>query len=773
MNTRLRPVASAAKALSWTTRLALGTGAALAGLGAHGQTAAPPEPAPAQTVYVTATKRMQDINTVPAAVQSISGETLDKIGAYDLQSVINQMPGVAGFSTGNGRTGFSIRGISAVTNGIGASTVGYYVDETPLANGGITPDAALFDVERVEVLRGPQGTLYGEGSLSGTIRIITAKPVLRGQQGKAQASVATLADGGRDHRVSASWSAALREDVLGLRLTANRLRNGGFADNEQTGRRDANVSDQTNLRGVLLLQPSADLSLSLSHDWRKVENTGASMNTDTAIISSPLLGPPQVLVAPPSGERAYLQTTEETSSDRYRLSNLTLDWKLAGMNLVSATSSFDRKLAGVRDARELYATYNLLFASGAAPGPLPTLGILEGNPYRDKVFTQELRLVSGDGGRLRWVLGAFYKDRKVRQTITDDAPELAGFGGGLYTAPDGTPGRFFRTDVDAKFTDKALFADVSADLTGTLSVSAGVRRLHQTIDVRSQLHQVFQPPGDANLSSSTSKTLFKASASMRLGQGLNGYALFSQGLRAGNVNTRAFDPRIPTSFGPDSVDNLELGLKGSVLDGRVSGSAALYRMTYKDIHLNFEVAPGVSGVGNGRRASSQGLELELAFKPTAALRMGGAYSFTDSKTSGGDFLLSGGSTPTPADDVLIANGTRLPNVPRQKFNLFADYGTDDLFGRPGFVRLDYERVGQRDNSIRNVSGSGVNVGDVAVLDGYGILNLTAGVEFGSVRVSAFVRNLGDTVAQFARSPDGLGNIIGRPRTVGLAIDAAF
>jgi outer membrane receptor protein involved in Fe transport len=780
MQTRLHALASAAHALLSSRRGIPGAALTLLCTGAAAQTTPPTSAAPgtrdvagAQTVIVTANKRAQDIITVPSAIQSISGATLDRIGAYDLQSVINQMPGVAGFSVGNGRTEFVIRGISAITNGIGASTVGYYIDETPLANGGITPDAALFDVERIEVLRGPQGTLYGEGSLSGTIRVITRKPLLIGQEGRAFASMATLSGGAQDYRLSSSYSTALKEGVVGLRVSASKLRNGGFADNEQTGKQDVNTSDQANLRAVLLVKPINDLSFTLSHDHREVVNVGTAMNTDSPMLTNVALGPRSVLVPPASGPRAYRQAFEEQSADRYDLSNITAEWKVAGLNLVSATSYFNRRLTGTRDARELYPLYNLLFASGAAPGPLPTSGLFERNPYQDKVLTQELRLVSGEGQPIRWVLGAFYKDRKVQQTTTEDSPDLVGFGGGLYRAPDGTDGRFFRTDVDAKFVDQALFADLSADVSPDLTLSAGARTLRQTIEVRSQFFQVFTPPEDQPFSNSTSKTLFKASANYKLAPTVYGYALFSQGLRAGNVNTRAFDPRIPPGFGPDSVDNVELGLKGRAWGGMLSGSAALYRMKYKDIQLGFELAPGVSGIGNGRQATSQGVEIEFALRPASAVQVGGSYTFSDSKTSGGDFLLSGAATPDRSDDVLIANGTRLPNVPRQKLNLFVDWRLKWMSGLPGFVRLDYERVGQRDNSIRNVSGSGVNVGDVAILKAYGIANLSVGVERGNLSFTLYARNLSNTVAQFARSYDGLGNVINRPRTLGLSVDASF
>jgi iron complex outermembrane recepter protein len=702
-----------------------------------------------EEIIVTATKRRDAIIDIPQSIQAVSSDTLDRLGAASLQDVINQLPGVSGFSTGTGKSDFNIRGVASFSGSvIDSSTVGFYVDEIPLSNASITPDVTLYDLERVEVLRGPQGTLYGEGSLGGTIKLVTKRPDFDGYAAEVFSELSSTQKGGTSFRGSGVINAPIIGDKIALRLVGTYLSDGGFIDDDTSGRKDVNKAEFYNIRSALRIKPSDTFDIQFGYTRQK--GTGG----------------PDPLEAP-GLSLALRQAFPQTFKDSFDLFSITSNLSLGGTDLIFASSYFDRKRNEFLD--EPSTTFLIENGLGIE---LPN-GTIADTTSPERTWTHEARLVSNGVGPFTWLLGAYYKDRRVGLLSTTVAPDLAAI------SPDAA--ELFRTNVDTKFREVAAFGEASYRVTDKLKLTGGARVFRQTYKGTTQTSLLIGidpdtgapdiiDTGSVPIRQRTQDVLFKVSIDYKFNKNTLLYALFSQGVRGGGVNTRLFSPDIPRTYNPDSVNNYELGLKIRGLDGRLSINSSIFNLDWKNIQVGVNPQIGINFIANAGGARSRGFETEMSFKPIDAVTLGGGYALIDAKLRT-PVEIASATEDTPA--IISPEGSRIASVAKHKFNIYGDLQLPLSDTIIGFARADGEYVGSIAATLPQAVGT-VIVAPALKLPAYFSGNIRFGLEAEAVTITAYVENLTNKRARLsAIDPEVEGFLINRPRTYGISLRASF
>ena len=698
-------------------------------------------------IVVTATKRNDKILDIPQSIQAVSSATLERLGATSLQDVINKLPGVSGYSNGTGRSSFNIRGIQSFSGGvIDASTVGFYLDETPLSNAAITPDVTLYDLDRVEVLRGPQGTLYGEGSLGGTIRLVTKRPDLDDLSGEVFGDVSSTARGGENYRVSGVINVPVVADKAAFRLVGTYLNDGGFIDDARTGRPDVNRSEFYNLRAALRLRPTERLDIQFGYTRQKGD------------------GGPEALQSP-GRDLAIDQAFQQSFRDRFDLGSVTANLSLDAVDVVYAGSYYNRSRT-----ESLDDPGTALLIESATGIPI-VAGVRENTTSPEKVWTQELRIVSSGDKAFSWLAGAYYKNRNVQLIANTLAPDIAAL------AP--AAAEVFRSAVDLRFTEIAAFGEASYKLTSKLKATGGLRVFRQANRGTTSTQFItgidpatgepeFAATGVIPVNQKTSDVLFKASVDYQPNDDVLLYALFAQGVRGGGVNTRLFSPEIPKTYGSDSVNNYELGLKFRALGGALTVNAAVFNIDWKGIQIGVRPEPGINYIVNAGKARSRGGEVDINYKIAKAITVGGGYSHIDSKLAS-DLIVAAATLSSSA--IIAPTRSQLSGVTRNKFNAFADARIPVSRTISAFVRADIEYVGPTPATLPLFT-NGTLVAPATILPGYATASVRTGVEVGRLTVTAYVNNLTNKRA-FLSNDSVSGALVNRPRSIGINAKLEF
>jgi len=701
------------------------------------------DPAGAQTapteigeVIVTATRHAERLQDVPASIQAIGGQDLQRAGAVDFADYGRTVAGVSFLDNGPGRSQIFIRGVSTggdVDTGKEA-TVGVYIDETPVSEGSSQPDLKLYDIDRIEVLRGPQGTLYGSGSLGGTLRIITRQPEFGTLSGFVQGQVSGTQRGGTNESAN-GWINLPMGEKVAVRAVAYAVHNDGFID-DAFGPPRKNINDEDTYGGRLAIraQPTDALNLMLTGIYQKTESGAYERATDRF---------PDLVI---------LQSAPEPFRDRYGVINLKVDYDLGFATLTSSTSAFDRRRYFENDIDYF------LGALGLPQGVSPLT-------YEAKAKAEELRLASNGKGRFRWVAGAFLSDRDddFHQTINPlGAPPPAMPGGNLFLA-----------ETHASTKQLAGFGEASLEVLPKLTATVGLRVSRTDRSVEAIKDGLFLGDrsvlrGDFKQTSTTPKfnLSYKPSDEVLL------YIQAAEGFRIGGVNpglppcatTPGCTVDVGDTFGSDKLWNYEAGLKLQLLDRRVTLNMAAFYIDWKDIQLNVNRGDGFNGFLNAGTATSKGVEVEGQAQLTDYLRVGGQITYTDAKL---------GDLPASLADVAVP-GARLPDVARWNAAANAEWRKPLGSERTLYVRGDVQYVGDRASSLGPTSQT---------LKSYALLNLRIGLEKGPYEVALFANNLTDERAQLDRvfntgvlggQPITLDRVtINTPRTVGVVASRRF
>jgi outer membrane receptor protein involved in Fe transport len=701
-------------------------------------TAETDESRPMETVIVTAQKRAERLIDVPQAVTVLSSAALEKDGATEFRDYANKIPGLGYNTTGAGHTAVNLRGLAATQFEIG-SRVAQYVDEVPYGSsnpfnfgGRFTLDAALFDIERIEVLRGPQGTLYGASSMGGLIKYVTVRPDTENFSADLRTGISTTKDGGVSYNGALTVNAPLSTDKAALRVTAFEAHDGGFIDNVARGDEDANQSDAYGGRVDLLLTPNEQLDIRLSGFLQNIRRDGDATADYTFAGGHPY------------GELGQRRAFPESFNQDLRLFSGTVNYDFGPVTLTSVT--------GYQSVESVYTQdYQYLISlGGGAFGGLGSVTSSDGEK-----FTQEVRLASPEDGTIEWVVGGFFTHEDFDGSQVLVSRDLA---------DQPVPNNLYRYSLPSKYQEYAAFGTVTWNLSEAFDVSAGLRYAHN-----SQEKAVI---GSGTLGSRLNDPLRKstddvvtylANARYHFSDNATGYVRYATGYKAGGPNAVVLDQisgaqLSPSTLEAETLDSYEIGFKADTADRLLSMDIAVFYTDWEDIQVSTQRGtPAVGVYLNTPAASVWGSELSVAMRPLSELTFSGAVAYTDAELS------------EPAPDLRGAEGERLPNVPRLTATLSADYELPMDRFRPTVG------VSMRHVSDRTASYNANTVNRQYRLPSYEALDLRAGMELGSVALQLNVRNLLDERGQLsAYTFQGLPQVaILQPRTFGMSATVRF
>jgi len=682
-------------------------------------------------IIVTAEKRAERLIETPLSVSVVSTSDLTKGGATQLRDYASSIPGLNILTNGAGDMIVSMRGLTVGTD-VGP-TVGIYVDDVPYGSSssltfGYTLgfDPSPLDLERIEVLKGPQGTLYGASSMGGVIKYITPKPSLDQFSAQAQAGVASIDHGGVSYQTGAAVNVPIT-DIVAARFSAFESHDGGYIDNIALGRPDINRSDTYGGRADLLILPSSRLSIRVAGFLQDIGRSGLGDATYT------LTG------ATPYGSLGQYRPTPEPFHQSFRLASGTVDYDFDWAALTSITSYQEGRTQWDVDVTQLLG--------GAAKSIFHNTysGISDANRGPTDKFVQEVRLAGGQNQPLEWVIGAFY----THEMSSLDSEYFLFDATGNLTADN-----LSTVSVPESYKEYAGFGTVTWHLSSRFDVSGGLRDAHNS-DRVTQMGSGILSGSRPTATSSDSVLTYLADARYHLSRDATLYARYATGYRPGGPNYLVFDPTThlpvgPPSFKPDKLQSYEIGFKGETPDRRFSIDAALFLNDWKDIQA-FSVQGSVAFRANGPKARTQGGEITIATRPIEGLELGANYSYVDAK------LLAA------SPDLHAADGERLPTTPRSTVNGTADYTFTEQGLRP--------TIGM---TVQYVSDRKAGFGNTYILPDYTTFDARAGLSIKDVDVQLYGRNLLDERGQLSAYISGSPRIaIIPPRTVGILATARF
>ena len=771
-------------------------------LPAYAQDTAAADEAEGNEIIVTATKRNATLQDVPFSINAQTAEDIQKSGATSLEDISRNVAGLAIQNLGPGQSQVSIRGVSAgqiVRDQPGVKEqVGVYLDESPISLSLFTPDLDLFDLNRVETLRGPQGTLFGSGNIGGTIRYITNQPRIGVTEGAIEGNV-NLVDGGS---VGGSLKGAVNVP-LGEKAAARAVgyytHYAGFIDAlGPAGGKNVNDGDRYGGRFAITFQPTETITITPRVIYQKITTDGFNRQEVFNLFGNQFTTTrPQVVF----GERQQYLLLREQFSDETFIADGTINIDLGPAALTSVSTYTNRNILVSRDASALTGSVSVDLG-------YPAAGVLLPSNLRDttdvEAFTQELRLSSTGDGPFQWLVGAFYAntDRFYRQRLPTpgyDAVTDATLGAGTSAAvangfPLNSP---YNSDLPYNLKQYAVFGEASLELADRFTITAG-GRYYDYKEVRSFKSGGLFSNGD-NQTDRTSSNGFnpRVLASYEASNNVTFNAQASKGFRLGGVN----DPLNATlctpadraifggyqRFSDESLWNYEAGVKAQG-HGFTFNAAGFYT-DMSNLQVTLDAGSCSSRVVfNVPKAHSSGVEFELTAHPSKAFDFGISGSILQSKfdstvVDGSGAVLGG-----------IRDGNRLPSVPKFQLSANATYNFAVGDGADGHFTATFQHVGNRytqpsdqENNprtfVHNLPFAGMPANASTTIDlqlpSYQIVNLNAGVDFNNgLSVVAYVNNLFDENAllSFDRERGGrarLGFNVNTPRTYGLTVRKTF
>ena len=576
MNDGTRKPAMRLGFLSGFIALVAGNGTALAQDAARTAGGQAVAPTTLEEVVVTARKRSERQIDVPIALTSISGDALDQRGVSSVGAALSEVPGVNIYDRG-GSYKLSIRGIST---SLGSNENGYYLDDLPFT--GVTvplnPDVRAWDIDRIEVLRGPQGTLFGEGSMGGTVRILTRDPEFNDWDAKLSLSGSSTSDGGTNRGAKAMINIPLVDDRLALRLAGTKEKFPGWIDNVVTGAQNVNLLEYTSYRAKLRFQPTDALSVGASYWHYKVDGPGGTSTAD-----------------------------DRGDADQG----------------VSLAAVIEYSLVGFSAAYD-FGPVELAYSFADNSFELPQRGALFGGTLEATigidVRSNELRLASQGDGPLQWTLGAY-----KREAIRRDAFVFALFG--LNNTG--------RTDA----TSEALFGEATWSLSSApIDLTLGLRSVREDLKGQEANSGVPTPPAGGKYNSTNPRFI----VAWRPNEAWRVYASAAKGYRSGQLQPSvskgiggALGIPLPDALSDDSIWTYELGTKASLADNRATFEAAIYQSDWKDVTVRIPLgATGFNGLINSKGIDVQGLEASLTTLLGEAWRLNLNASYSDAVFAG-------------------------------------------------------------------------------------------------------------------------------------------
>jgi iron complex outermembrane receptor protein len=743
-------------------------------------------------VMITATRQEQSLSRVPLSVTAFSDQQLQDIGAKRVDDLVRQTPGI---SIGRATTSplgatVTIRGIAA--GGVGAGTTGIYVDDTPVQARTIGFSSSstfpvVFDLARVEVLRGPQGTLFGAGAEGGAIRFISPSPSFERFSGTARAELSSTEYGDPSYEAGIAAGGPVVDDRLAFRASAYYRRDGGYVDripqgSAFTAERNGNWTSAAAVRGALAWRATDSLIVTPSIFWQRQRSNGSGAFWERES-------------DPESGVFVTGHKFNEPFSDQFALPALKVEWRLESVDLISSTSYFLRQSLGFND----YTIVNAATHSGTgylSPAIADFYSTSEqGNDQKN--YNQEIRLQSSNAdARFNWVVGLYAErneQKSLQQTVSPGFMQMweithpgrtfiGAFGRSLMPG-----GVYLLSNVRAVDRQTAIFAQTDFRMTEKLKLTAGVRyartkfKYDASYDGPSSGPAYFTDAGEQSESPITPKV----GVSYQFNDDNMLYTSASKGFRPGGAQARnppLCQPELtslgysspPTTFDSDSVWAYEIGSKNRLAGGRLRVDASVYWIDWTDIQRAVQLTSCARNfVANLGTATSKGFDLSVQSLVGDHLTVGVSVGYTDAEIT--ESVL-GGAVAGGTRRILVADGDSLGQRPwKGTLNLEQTF---TLGGVDAFARADYTYNGEQSQTAANNPITAAYDASLAPDEAYDILNLRAGVRLQSMDVSVFINNALDEAAILGRGHGSrtstlytLGTLT--PRTVGVTASYKF
>jgi iron complex outermembrane recepter protein len=724
-------------------------------------------------IIVTAQRRAESLDKVPVSVTAYSQKTMDELHIQSFDDLASVVPGLSfttvGTSQQQSNTDVAIRGIYSNGN---SPTTGIYIDETPISvrqnvaagfSGSPHPD--IFDLDRIEVLRGPQGTLFGSSAMGGVIRFITPAPNLQDSSGYSKAEFSYTDRGAPSYAVGLAYGAPIVQGVAGFRVSGWFHSDGGFIDIEDpyTGQilnRNANSETSYTIRPAFTYQPTENLTITpavfIQHE-----------HSD----------------APPEYWRSDLPNTEpgafvsgygwrspqQPVTDDLTVPSLAIKYNFAGLSLQSDSSYVDRSYNDYDDYSELLPAF---FGGPPLAPALQGFNSWDQNIVWTKAWQQEFRLSSQDtDSRFNWVAGLYYRHALdgVQQVIAPDLTPLTELLLGqtsfqTYGIPDYmSGGQAF--DSYSRFTtvteSKAVFGEITYEIVNRLKANIGLRV--ERSSVQDQLEQYGGPLQGTTYGTTVLPDQKQTPITPRFGLTYQYtdkdmvYATAAKGYRPGGSNSpnatanplcdASFQALglhgVPDTYESDSLWSYELGAKDSLFNNRLSFQASVYYIDWSGIQTTVNLPScGAFYTANRGKAISQGFDFQVEAVIVEGLKAIANVGYTDVYYPNAEYGAAVGGAPP----LLIGAGDKLPNVAPWNASVHVDYSVD--IGRiwdeaRSYLRVDYRWIDATPRGDPATVGYDPAVGGAigfAPNSAYGVLNLRLGVVHGGLDLSAFVNN---------------------------------
>lgn len=791
-----------------------------------------------EEIIVTATRREQTIQDIPINISAMTGEQLESAGVFDLADLSRTIPGVAYSDLGVRSNGVNnqliFRGLNLNAQGsiaafipnLNPAGVSTYMDNTPLFT-----NLRIHDLERVEVLRGPQGTLYGAGSLGGTVRFIFNKPDTEKFSAKINTGFSSIedADDLNYHvdgivNIPLAPTAALRvsagyEKTAGF-IDASSLAIGGF-ENPQLAdptnpfgsplateaREDTDEADQWYLRASLLWDISERIQAQVTYMHQDDDADDFSWQTNADVAGARERTHDQFFTSPLSREVDMVSLDLAIDFDFARLESAT--------SYTKNDASNEGELSGLAQLIDIFAGG---FAFGGFPAFNPGLSSYYIDINETKSVVQELRLTSKGESKFDWIVGFYYENIEFNTApsmiFVPGFAEYANTPGHPFTAlfglppflsfadlVSGPPGFVTQAGIQSELQDNfnrfvdvediALFGELTYNITDAWQVTAGVRVFWNDFSQdKTSTAPLFgaisaddgmDPTGLSQVSSTADSQdeIFKVNTSYEFSDDLMVYFTWAEGFRRGGANAiqiTGFNPEDPSLlvYEPDTVTNYEVGIKGVLFDN-LRYTAAIYRVDWDKAQIATGALPsGDAAVYNAEEARTQGVELEATWRVTETLQLSAGYTYTDAELTADYAVPLGVGDFQP--DSFGSDGSPLPGVPESMATWALDYELPVNFLGESYVHF---RV---DGSYRSsvVTAAEPTATTFAELDGFDMWNASLTWSNDKWRVGAYVKNIGDEsgITQVTRDfvlpkPQNALDYVSRPRTVGVIVGYTY
>jgi len=690
-------------------------------------------------IVVTAAKREQALREIPASVSAMTGEQLQNLNAQSLSDYITRVPGVVFNDYQPGVSEVVIRGVASTTyHEANQATTGYYLNEIPLTEPGfplVIPDIDAFDMSRVEVLRGPQGTLFGSSSLGGAVNYVVNEADPGGYDAMFEAGVSTTKGSGGQvgYSAKAMINAPLINDKLAVRIVALQRVDAGYLDNPALGEEGSNDLRVRGLRGSIVFTPTETTKISALSMYQEYD-----LDDQTYVFILPT--------------RNYERptTVPEYQDTDFMMHSLRLDQEL-GFATLTALGSYTEKNSSL--------LFDYSFGDFDARTGTPIMGI--GNGHSETEYG-ELRLTSTGDGPFRWLVGANYThmrsngyDRQYLEGISDYVDANPGEFGGQPSSVITPDDNYIRSTYSSNVTEKALFGEISYDLTEQLTLTLGGRVFEFKTRPQAELFDnIYLIPPYSYEADAEKQSGFipKASLSFKPNDDFMIYALYSEGFRIGGINVFALPfPDLPMTFESDTTQNYEIGTRFDLAGGAVSVDLTAYHIDWNGMQARLFTPDDDAYTVNGGGAEIDGVELSLTLRPTRGLSMVTNVSYNDARLS--DFL-----PDTYAVGGGYAAGTRLPGASEWILSNELSYTLLDSAMKPR-IGIAHRYMSEAPVAF----GAALEKGDFHTLD----INASAEVIPG-LDLSVFAKNVTNSYGILS-APFSFAGSVSRPRTFGLSL----